>query len=149
MSASPVSFAAAVTEASEVAVATALWIVAMRVQPLHIDAVSLKAIPARHKDAWRFVVSTNLSGSLSVAGKQVMILLVGTFGGAALDLDGIVQPAEMCDDGNIANDDACLGNCQPARCGDGHVQAARIRTVVLQHVDLAVRRPRQCRSRRG
>ncbi len=70
--------------ASEVAVATALWIVAMQVQPLHWDAVSLKAIPARHKDAWRFVVSTNLSGSLSVAGKQVMILLVGTFGGAAL-----------------------------------------------------------------
>jgi O-antigen/teichoic acid export membrane protein len=48
------------------------------------SAVSLKTIPARHKDAWRFVVSTNLSGSLSIAGKQVMILLVGTFGGAAL-----------------------------------------------------------------
>lgn len=70
--------------ASEVAVAAALWIVAMRVQPVDPAAISLKAIPARHKDAWRFVVSTNLSGSLSVAGKQVMILLVGTFGGAAL-----------------------------------------------------------------
>jgi O-antigen/teichoic acid export membrane protein len=70
--------------ASEVAVAVTLWVVATRVQPLSLAAVSLKAIPARHKDAWRFVVSTNLSGSLSVAGKQVMILLVGTFGGAAL-----------------------------------------------------------------
>lgn len=70
--------------ASEIAVATALWIVASRVQPVDLAAISLKAIPARHKDAWRFVVSTNLSGSLSVAGKQVMILLVGTFGGAAL-----------------------------------------------------------------
>jgi O-antigen/teichoic acid export membrane protein len=48
------------------------------------SAVNLKTIPERHKDAWRFVVSTNLSGSLSIAGKQVMILLVGTFGGAAL-----------------------------------------------------------------
>ncbi|MCX9146094.1 lipopolysaccharide biosynthesis protein [Erythrobacter sp. WG] len=70
--------------ASEVAVAMALWLVALRVQPVSLAAVNLKAIPARHKDAWRFVVSTNLSGSLSVAGKQIMILLVGTFGGAAL-----------------------------------------------------------------
>jgi O-antigen/teichoic acid export membrane protein len=70
--------------ASEVAVAVTLWVVATRVQPVSWGAVSLKTIPARHKDAWRFVVSTNLSGSLSVAGKQVMILLVGTFGGAAL-----------------------------------------------------------------
>jgi len=70
--------------AAEIAVAIALWLVATRVQPVSWSAVSLKAIPARHKDAWRFVVSTNLSGSLSIAGKQVMILMVGTFGGAAL-----------------------------------------------------------------
>lgn len=70
--------------AAEIAVAAALWLVAIRVQPVSLRAVSLRAIPARHKDAWRFVVSTNLSGSLSIAGKQVMILLVGTFGGAAL-----------------------------------------------------------------
>ena len=69
---------------AEVAVAVALWIVAARVQPVSLHTISLKAIPARHKDAWGFVVSTNLSGSLSIAGKQVMILLVGTFGGAAL-----------------------------------------------------------------
>jgi len=70
--------------AAEIAVALALWVVAIRVQPVSWRAVSLTTIPARHKDAWRFVVSTNLSGSLSIAGKQVMILLVGTFGGAAL-----------------------------------------------------------------
>ncbi|MEE4317566.1 lipopolysaccharide biosynthesis protein [Erythrobacter dokdonensis] len=69
---------------AEIAVAVALWVVAARVQPVSWSAVSLKAIPARYKDAWRFVVATNLSGSLSIAGKQVMILLVGTFGGAAL-----------------------------------------------------------------
>ncbi len=70
--------------AAEIAVALALWLVATRVQPVSLASVSLRTIPARHRDAWRFVVSTNLSGSLSVAGKQVMILLVGTFGGAAL-----------------------------------------------------------------
>jgi O-antigen/teichoic acid export membrane protein len=70
--------------ASEVGTAIALWIVAARVQPVTLASISLRAIPARHKDAWRFVLSTNMSGSLAVAGKQVMILLVGTFGGAYL-----------------------------------------------------------------
>lgn len=70
--------------ASEIGTALALWWVAVRVQPLSLASVSLKAIPARHKGVWRFVVSTNLSSSLAVAGKQVMILLVGTFGGAYL-----------------------------------------------------------------
>jgi O-antigen/teichoic acid export membrane protein len=70
--------------ASEIFTAIALWVVAARVQPVPLSSVSLRAIPARHKDAWRFVLSTNMSGSLAVAGKQVMILLVGTFGGAYL-----------------------------------------------------------------
>lgn len=70
--------------ASEVGTAIALWIVAARVQPVPLSSISLRAIPSRHKDAWKFVLSTNMSGSLAVAGKQVMILLVGTFGGAYL-----------------------------------------------------------------
>ena len=69
---------------SEIGTALSLWLVALRVQPVRCASISLKAIPARHKDAWRFVLSTNMSGSLAVAGKQVMILLVGTFGGAYL-----------------------------------------------------------------
>jgi len=70
--------------ASEVLTFLALWIVAARVQPVSLASVSLKAIPARYEGVWRFVWSTNMSGSLAVAGKQVMILLVGTFGGAYL-----------------------------------------------------------------
>lgn len=43
--------------------------------------------------------------------------------------DGIVNgtAGEVCDDGDESNDDACPddesngGNCEPARCGDGHV----------------------------
>lgn len=69
---------------SEVATALALWVAALRVQPVSLASVNLRTIPAQHKDAWRFVLSTNMSGSLTVAGKQVMILLVGTFGGAYL-----------------------------------------------------------------
>jgi O-antigen/teichoic acid export membrane protein len=70
--------------ASEVGTALALWWVAVRVQPVSLASINLKAIPARYGGVWRFVVSTNLSSSLAVAGKQVMILLVGTFGGAYL-----------------------------------------------------------------
>lgn len=69
---------------SEIAVAVALWIAAARTEKFDLSALSLTRIPKAHGDAWRFVVSTNLSGTLTIAGKQVMILLVGTFGGAAL-----------------------------------------------------------------
>ncbi len=70
--------------ASELAVAVALWIAAARVQRIDLTALSLRRIPARYTDAWAFVLSTSMAGSLNIAGKQVMILLVGTFGGAAL-----------------------------------------------------------------
>lgn len=69
---------------SEIAVAIALWYAAARDKRIDLSALSLTRIPAKHPDAWRFVWSTNMSGSLTIAGKQVMILLVGTFGGAAL-----------------------------------------------------------------
>ncbi|GMN13887.1 lipopolysaccharide biosynthesis protein [Altererythrobacter sp. MTPC7] len=69
--------------ASEIVVAAALWIVAARSERIETSEISLRRIPAAHPDAWRFVLSTNLSGSLLVAGKQVMILLVGAIGGEA------------------------------------------------------------------
>ncbi len=37
--------------------------------------------------------------------------------------DGVVDADEECDDANQADDDACLGNCVAARCGDGVVEA--------------------------
>ncbi|MEP2735723.1 MAG: lipopolysaccharide biosynthesis protein [Erythrobacter sp.] len=69
--------------ASEVAVAAALWIAATRGEPIDLSQVSLTKIPAQHRDAWRFVWSTNMSGSLTIAGKQGMILMVGAIGGEA------------------------------------------------------------------
>jgi len=69
---------------SELAVAAALWIAAARTEKIDLSCYSFTRIPAMHPDAWRFVLSTNMSGSLTIAGKQLMILLVGTFGGAAL-----------------------------------------------------------------
>lgn len=67
--------------ASEVCVALALWVVAARNERIDLSQVSLFALPRMHPGAWRFVWSTNMSGSLNVGAKQVMILLVGAIGG--------------------------------------------------------------------
>ena len=69
--------------ASEVCVTIALWIAAARSERVDLSQISLFAIPRVHRGVWRFVLSTNLSGSLQIAGKQVMILLVGAIGGEA------------------------------------------------------------------
>ena len=69
--------------ASEVAVSASLWFAALRQDRLDLSKISLTAIPRAHPGAWAFVLSTNASGSLQVAGKQVMILLVGAIGGEA------------------------------------------------------------------
>ena len=70
--------------AAELAVAITLWIVAAKQERIDLSQISLRRIPRDHSDAWRFVWSTNLTGSLNLAGKQVMILLVGSIGGEAL-----------------------------------------------------------------
>ena len=37
--------------------------------------------------------------------------------------DGVKDPGEPCDDGNVDNTDGCLSDCTLAICGDGYVQA--------------------------
>ncbi|MBU0670445.1 MAG: lipopolysaccharide biosynthesis protein [Alphaproteobacteria bacterium] len=67
--------------AAEVAVAVTLWVVAGLREKIDLSCISLTRIPRAHPGAWRFVWATNLSGSLNVGGKQVLILLVGAIGG--------------------------------------------------------------------
>lgn len=69
--------------AAEVAVALALWAAAAWREKIDFSQISLWRLPREHPGAWRFVWSTNMSGSLTVGGKQVMILLVGAIGGEA------------------------------------------------------------------
>ena len=69
--------------AAEVAVAVALWVAAAWHERVDLSQISLLRIPRDYPDAWRFVWATNMSGSLNVGGKQVMILLVGAIGGEA------------------------------------------------------------------
>lgn len=59
------------------------------------------------------------------------VLLVAWMGIAACDNgrgpafrlcgNGVLDPGESCDDGNLYDDDDCLSTCVPARCGDGFV----------------------------
>ena len=58
----------------------ALWVAAARLQKVDWKTVSLRSLPRAHPGAWRFVWSTNLTGSLNTAGKQILILLVGAVG---------------------------------------------------------------------
>ncbi|WP_341712256.1 lipopolysaccharide biosynthesis protein [Erythrobacter sp.] len=69
--------------AAEVAVAAALWFAASRHDRIDLSQISLWRIPRDHPGAWKFVWSTNLTGSLNVGSKQVLILLVGAIGGEA------------------------------------------------------------------
>lgn len=68
---------------AEIAVAAAVWTAAVTKERIDWSCISLRALPAAHPGAWRFVWSTNLTGSLNVGTKQVLILLVGAIGGEA------------------------------------------------------------------
>jgi O-antigen/teichoic acid export membrane protein len=70
--------------AAELGCAAAYWTLAHRVQPISRRHVSLTDLPARHDRVWRFVVATNLSRTLAVSSKQLLVLLVGALGGAAM-----------------------------------------------------------------
>ena len=69
---------------AEIACAAAYWRFALREAPLHLATIDLGALPRDHPGVWRFVWATNLSRSLTVSSKQLIVLLVGAFGGAAL-----------------------------------------------------------------
>ncbi len=69
--------------AAEVCVAAALWFAAGRTERIDLSQISLWCLPRDHPGAWKFVWSTNLTGSLNVGSKQVLILLVGAIGGEA------------------------------------------------------------------
>ena len=69
---------------AELACAGAHWAMAARLEPLSRRDVSLRALPWRHPDVWRYVFATNASRTVAVSAKQVLVLLVGAFGGAAL-----------------------------------------------------------------
>lgn len=68
----------------EIATAAAYWRFALQLEPLSPRAISLRHLPRAERDAWGFVFGTGLSGMLLVASRQLIVLLVGALGGAAM-----------------------------------------------------------------
>ncbi len=69
---------------AELACAAVHWGLASRLAPFSWRDVSLRTLPQCYPDVWRFVLTTNASRTLAVATRQILVLLVGAFGGAAI-----------------------------------------------------------------
>ena len=69
---------------AELATAAAYWRFSLRLEPLSLRAISLRRLPGAETGAWGFVWGTGLSGMLLVASRQLIVLLVGALGGAAM-----------------------------------------------------------------
>ena len=69
---------------AELICAAAYWLLAARFVSVRLSDVSLARFPSRYPGIWPFVVATSLSRTLAVVSKQVLLLGVGAFGGAAL-----------------------------------------------------------------
>jgi O-antigen/teichoic acid export membrane protein len=68
----------------EIASAIAYWYFAAREERPRLAAVGLRGHALHPPSPWPFVWATNLSSSLSVASRQVLLLLVGAIGGPVL-----------------------------------------------------------------
>ena len=70
--------------AAELVCAAVHWTMASKLAQFSWRDVSLRRLPRRHPDAWSFVLATNASRTLAVGTKQILVLLVGAVGGAAM-----------------------------------------------------------------
>ena len=69
---------------AELATAAVYWRFSLRLEPLSLRAISLTQLPSAERGAWGFVFGTGLSGMLLIASRQLIVLLVGALGGAAM-----------------------------------------------------------------
>lgn len=82
---------------AEMAMAAMYWRMAARTQPIAWRAISLVSLPRAHAGAWRFVLGISLTAMLSTASRQLLVLLVGALGGAAMA--GIYRVAAQLGEG--------------------------------------------------
>ncbi|TIX50501.1 lipopolysaccharide biosynthesis protein [Alteraurantiacibacter aquimixticola] len=101
----------AVWAAAEVATAALYWLFARQTQPLFLKHVSLTRIPAREDRAWSFVFGTAFSAMVVIASRQLLVLLVGALGGAALA--GIYRVAMQIGEGLLKLAQALLKATYP------------------------------------
>jgi O-antigen/teichoic acid export membrane protein len=96
---------------AELATAAAYWRFALQLERLALRSVSLTRLPRAEKGAWGFVWGTGLSGMLLIASRQLVVLLVGALGGAALA--GIYRVAAQLGEGLLKLAQALLRATYP------------------------------------
>ena len=101
----------AVWALSELVTASAYWYFARGTQPLFWRHISLARIPAKEEGAWSFVAGTSLSAMVVIASRQLLVLLVGALGGAALA--GIYRVAMQIGEGLLKLAQALLKAVYP------------------------------------
>ncbi len=117
---------------AELATAFAYWRFALRDGPLPLRMVSLRRLPRVEKDAWRFVWGTGLSGTILIASRQILVLLVGALGGVGLA--GIYRVAAQLGEGLLKLAQAVLRATYPELVRDPDAArqiAARIGRIAL------------------
>src|SRR5262249_55082423 len=67
---------------------------------------------------WTLTVVDDTSGNTGRLEEWRLTIVTATACG-----DGILDPGEICDDGNAIDGDGCDNNCTPTGCGDGVVTA--------------------------
>lgn len=112
--------------AAELATAAVYWGLAARVQRPAPGRIGLRRIARAHPGAWGFVWGTGLSGVLLIASRQVLVLLVGAFGGAAMA--GIYRVAAQLGEGLLKLAQALLRATYPELVRDpGAARAIAVR----------------------
>lgn len=96
---------------AEVITAAAYWYFAFRDDPFSIRHISLRHLPQIEPGAWSFVLGTGLSGTLQIASRQLVVLLVGALGGAAAA--GIYRVAAQLGEGLLKLAQAVLRATYP------------------------------------
>ncbi|QZH75273.1 MAG: lipopolysaccharide biosynthesis protein [Erythrobacter sp.] len=100
---------------AELATAAMYWRMAATTEPIHWRRFSLTRLPSERRAAgeksWSFVIGTSLTGTLTVASRQLMVLLVGTLGGPALA--GIYRVASQLGEGLLKLAQALLRATYP------------------------------------
>ena len=65
----------------------------------------------------------NIANADNQALAQNMVTWAAGAFGCGVCGNGVIEPGEQCDDGNLDDTDACLGSCENASCGDGFTWA--------------------------
>jgi O-antigen/teichoic acid export membrane protein len=117
---------------AELVTAAAFWRLAWHHEPVRAAEVSLRALPRSEPGAWAFVWGTGLSGMLLIASRQILVLLVGALGGAAMA--GIYRVAAQLGEGLLKLAQAVLRATYPELVrdpGQASELAARIGRIAL------------------